>query len=80
MLIGLKVDTLIMGGYSTSGGVRASTTDAMQYGFMPFVVGDACGDRHAYPHNTSLFDIPAKFGEVVSTEKIMQLLRQGDLV
>lgn len=38
----------------------------MQYGFMPFVVGDACGDRHTYPHYANLFDIQAKLGEVAS--------------
>ena len=32
----------------------------MQYGFNPFVAGDACGDRHAYPHEANLFDIQAK--------------------
>ena len=74
ILIGMQVDTLIICGYSTSGCVRATTTDAMQYGFMPFVVGEACGDRHAYPHDANLFDIDAKFGEVVSMDWIMQHL------
>ena len=78
VLIGMKVDTVATCGYSTSGCVRATTTDAMQYGFCPFIVGDACGDRHAYPHDANLFDIQAKFGEVVWTEKILQLMvREG---
>ena len=74
VLIGMQIDTVIVCGYSTSGCVRATTTDAMQYGFCPFVVGDACGDRHAYPHNANLFDIQAKFGEVVSTDKVLKLI------
>lgn len=73
-LIAMKIDTLVVCGYSTSGCVRATTTDAMQYGFSPFVVREACGDRHAYPHDANLFDIQAKFGEVVSMEEITKLL------
>ena len=75
-LVGMKVDTLLICGYSTSGCVRATTTDAMQYGFNPFVVRDACGDRHAYPHDANLFDIQAKFGEVVSMDEITKLIRR----
>ena len=75
-LIALKTDTLIICGYSTSGCVRATTTDAMQYGFSPYVVKDACGDRHAYPHDANLFDIQAKFGEVVSIGEITELMKR----
>lgn len=74
-LVGMKVDTLIICGYSTSGCVRATTVDAMQYGFNPYVVREACGDRHAYPHDANLFDIQAKFGEVVGVDEIMELMR-----
>lgn len=76
-LVAMKVDTLIVCGYSTSGCVRATTTDAMQYGFNPYVVKEACGDRHAYPHDANLFDIQAKFGEVVSMDEITKLIRRG---
>ena len=74
ILLGLKIDTAVICGYSTSGCVRATTTDAMQYGFYPFVVDDACGDRHVYPHEANLFDIQAKFGEVISTDEILKLM------
>jgi maleamate amidohydrolase len=47
--------------------------DAMQYGFFPWVK-DACEDRHEYPHEANLFDMQAKFGEVVSEEEILKLL------
>ena len=73
ILIAERVENLVICGFSTSGCVRSTTTDAMQYGFNPFVVGDACGDRHADPHNANLFDIQAKFGEVVSTEEMLQI-------
>ena len=74
-LVAMRVDTLIICGFSTSGCVRATTTDAMQYGSIPYVVRDACGDRHASPHDANLFDIQAKFGEVVSMDEIKQLMK-----
>lgn len=74
-LVAMKVDTLIICGFSTSGCVRATTTDAMQYSFNPYVVREACQDRHAYPHEANLFDIQAKFGEVVSMDEIRKLIK-----
>ncbi len=69
------VDTLLMGGFSTSGCVRASALDALQHGFAPFVVREACGDRAAGPHEANLFDIQAKIGEVVSENEAVALMR-----
>ena len=60
------IDTLLITGYSTSGCVRASALDAMQYGFIPLVVRDACADRHEAPHEANLFDLQAKYAEVIS--------------
>jgi maleamate amidohydrolase len=47
----------------------------MQYGFFPWVVKDACGDRHDYPHEANLFNIQEKFGEVASEAEILELLK-----
>jgi maleamate amidohydrolase len=60
------IDTLLIGGYSTSGCVRASALDAMQHGFVPMVVREACADRHPAPHEANLFDLQAKYAEVVT--------------
>jgi maleamate amidohydrolase len=68
------VDTAILAGFSTSGCVRATALDALQHGFAPFVVEDGCGDRHPDPHRASLFDLQAKYAEVVSAERVMALL------
>lgn len=62
----LRVDTLLITGLSTSGCVRASALDACQNGFLPFVVREACGDRHPGPHEANLFDLQAKYAEVIS--------------
>ena len=67
-LTALGIDTLLIAGVSTSGCVRASAVDACQHGFIPLVVRDAVGDRHPAPHDASLFDLQAKYAEVVSLE------------
>ena len=67
-LTSLGVDTLLIAGVSTSGCVRATALDTCQSGFLPFVVRDACGDRHPGPHEANLFDLQAKYAEVISEE------------
>lgn len=59
------VDCVLLAGMSTSGCVRASTVDAIQHGFIPVVVSDACGDRHPAPHEANLFDLQAKYADVL---------------
>ncbi len=70
----MGVDTVILGGFSTSGCVRASTLDALQYGFIPYVVREACGDRAPEPHQSNLFDMQAKMAEVVSQDEAIRLI------
>lgn len=67
-LTSLGVDTLVICGVSTSGCVRATAVDCCQHGFVPIVVRDAVGDRAAGPHEASLFDLQAKYAEVVSVD------------
>lgn len=73
-LSALGVDTLLITGLSTSGCVRATALDALQSGFAPFVVSDACGDRHSAPHTANLFDLQAKYAEVISETEARDLL------
>jgi len=72
------IDTVIVTGFSTSGCVRASALDALQHGFVPFVVREACGDRHAGPHDAALFDLQAKYAEVVSMTEIIDLMERSE--
>lgn len=67
------IDTLVITGYSTSGCVRATVLDAMQHGFVPMVVRDACADRHPAPHEANLFDMQAKYAEVISESEALAL-------
>jgi nicotinamidase-related amidase len=69
-----RVDTLIVAGCTTSGCVRASTVDAVQYGFRPVVVREAVGDRSRAAHDQSLFDIQAKYGDVMNLDAVLAKL------
>ncbi len=69
-------DTLIITGVSTSGCIRATAIDTIQNGFIPIIVRDAVGDRHAQVHDANLFDIQAKYGDVVSESDVLDYLSQ----
>jgi nicotinamidase-related amidase len=74
-LVSRRVDTLIIAGCTTSGCVRATAVDACSYGFHTIVVEEAVGDRAALPHAASLFDIDAKYGDVVGLEETLTYLK-----
>lgn len=74
-LTALSVDTVLITGFSTSGCVRASALDALQHGFTPFVVREACADRDPGPHEANLFDLQAKYAEVVGIDAAIEKLR-----
>jgi maleamate amidohydrolase len=69
-----RIDSLLITGFSTSGCVRATALDALQSGFVPFVVREACGDRHAAPHEANLFDLQAKYAEVIDEARALALI------
>ena len=70
-----SIDTVIIAGVSTSGCIRATCVDAIQHGFIPIVVREGCGDRHDAPHEASLFDMNAKYGDVVSETTVLDHLK-----
>ena len=73
-LVSRGVDTLIITGCTTSGCVRASAVDACSYGLRTIVVEDAVGDRAPLSHLTCLFDMDAKYADVVTTETVIAQL------
>ena len=75
-LTSMAVDTLMITGVSTSGCVRATALDACQNGFLPFVVRDACGDRHSGPHEANLIDIDGKYGDVMDLNEVIARVAQ----
>jgi maleamate amidohydrolase len=58
------VDTVVLAGVSTSGCVRATAMDALNCGFRPQVVRDACADRTPALHENNLADLDAKYADV----------------
>ena len=77
-LTALGVDTLIHAGVSTSGCVRATALDACQHGFVPIVVREAVGDRDQGVHDANLFDLDAKYADVVSEDETLAYLNGLD--
>lgn len=70
----LRADTLLICGCTTSGCVRASAVDAVQNGLRPIVVKEAVGDRAQDAHEQSLFDLQAKYADVVGVEEALEYL------
>ena len=73
-LTSARVDTLVITGVSTSGCVRATAVDAIQHGFIPLVVREAVGDRDVRPHEANLFDLQAKYAEVLPAAEVHHYL------
>ena len=68
ILISQNVDSVILCGATTSGCIRATAIDLLQYGFPTLVPRECVGDRAQAPHEANLFDIQAKYADVVSLE------------
>ena len=74
-LIARRVDTLLITGCSTSACVRATATDAKSYRLRPVIVREAVEDRSAVAHEWTLFDIQARFADVVGLDEALTYLR-----
>jgi maleamate amidohydrolase len=70
----LGCDCVLVTGLSTSGCVRASALDALQSGFIPIVVRECVGDRDAHVQESNLFDLQAKYADVVSLQQVFDYL------
>jgi len=70
------VDTVLVAGFSTSGCIRATALDTLQHGYRPMVVREAVADRSGGPHEANLFDLEAKYADVVTLPDAVQYLKQ----
>lgn len=77
-LVDLGVDTLMICGTTTSGCVRASVIDAFSYNFKVSVVEECTFDRGQASHAINLFDMNAKYADVVSTDEVVSYLMQTE--
>ncbi|MGW4801974.1 isochorismatase family protein [Nonomuraea sp. NPDC004297] len=64
-------DSVLVCGATTSGCVRATAVDAVQSGFDTLVVRECVGDRAAGPHDAALFDLHAKYADVVGLDEAL---------
>jgi maleamate amidohydrolase len=71
ILVSQGIDSVILCGATTSGCVRASAIDLLQYGYPTVVPRECVGDRAQAPHEANLFDINAKYADVVSLDEVL---------
>ena len=65
------IDSVIVTGLTTSGCVRATVVDGLQYDYRVVVAREAVGDRNAAAHEANLFDMHAKYADVMSVDDII---------
>ena len=68
ILVSQGVDSVVLCGATTSGCIRATAIDLLQYGWPTLVPRECVGDRAQAPHEANLFDIQAKYADVVPLE------------
>ena len=78
LLATLGLDTLIVAGCTTSGCVRASVVDACSSGYRVIVPRECVGDRAPGPHEAPLFDMDAKYADVVGLADVLRYLERLD--
>jgi maleamate amidohydrolase len=76
ILVSQDVDTVIMCGATTSGCIRATAIDLLQYGYPTLVPRECVGDRAQGPHEANLVDIQAKYADVVSVEEVQAYIER----
>jgi maleamate amidohydrolase len=74
ILISQRVDSVVLCGATTSGCIRATAIDLLQYGYPTIVPRECVGDRAQAPHEANLFDINAKYADVVSADEALAYL------
>jgi nicotinamidase-related amidase len=74
-LSSMRIDTLIITGCTTSGCVRATCIDALQYGYYGIVPEECVGDRAEAPHLANLFDIGQKYSDVAKLDEVLAWIR-----
>ncbi|MGI8649829.1 MAG: isochorismatase family protein [Rubrobacter sp.] len=72
-----KIDTVVLCGATTSGCIRATAVDLLQHGYPTLVPRECVGDRTEAPHEANLFDIQAKYADVVSVEEALGYLERA---
>jgi len=69
-----KVDSLVVTGLTTSGCVRATAVDGLQYDYKVVIPAEAVGDRNKAAHQANLFDLHAKYADVLNLKKVIEMI------
>ena len=69
------VDTVVVAGCTTSGCIRATVVDAMQFNFRTVVIEDCVGDRAIEPHRANLFDMKQKYADVMARDDFLAAMQ-----
>lgn len=75
-LRGESADSLVVTGLTTSGCVRATAVDGLQHDYRVVVPREAVGDRNAEAHSANLFDLDAKYADVLELAQVLALLEE----
>lgn len=70
----LGVDSLVVTGLTTSGCVRATVVDGLQYDYKVVVPAEAVGDRNQDAHQANLFDMNAKYADVIPSGQVLTII------
>jgi maleamate amidohydrolase len=71
------VDSLVVTGLTTSGCVRATVVDGMQFDYTVVVPREAVGDRNPEAHAANLFDMHAKYADVMTVAEVIAALPES---
>jgi nicotinamidase-related amidase len=74
-LRGLGVDSLVVTGLTTSGCVRATAVDGLQYDYKVIIPAEAVGDRNQDAHRANLFDLNAKYADVLDLASVLTIIK-----
>lgn len=74
LLVAEDVDTIVLTGCSTSGCIRAAAIDGISHGYRMILPEECISDRAEGPHQANLFDINAKYGDVVPLAEVVDYL------
>ncbi len=75
-LVAAKADSLVVTGLTTSGCVRATVVDGLQHNYPVVVAKEAVGDRNPDAHAANLFDMHAKYADVMDVQDILSHVGQ----
>src|SRR4029078_1018339 len=72
ILVTQGVDSVVLCGATTSGCIRAAAVAVLQPRWPTLVPRECVADRAQAPHEANLFDIQAKYADVVSVEEVLE--------